>query len=40
MSELARVGQAPPAGPPPGSSAMPEMLGGGGPALLSHAGWA
>jgi len=32
MSEKARVGQAPPAGPPLGFASRPSTLGGGGPA--------
>jgi hypothetical protein len=37
MSEKARVGQAPPAGPPPRSQALAPNLGGGGPAQPGHA---
>jgi len=33
----ARVGQAPPAVPPPGFASRPTTLGGGGPAQLGHA---
>jgi len=42
MSEKARVGQAPPAGPPPGFASRLSALGGGDPApggsQLGHAG--